>query len=240
MFKVIILLLFVISISYIPPVHSALITHYGYTLDTDTKIIDGGGLEWLQWDVTIGKSIQWANNGFDSIFTDSYGDDWVVASNTQISSLFKAFFPSVLWDTSEDSFQSLVSGYSPLPSNGIETNEADIKFISIFGDSHQAAGDGTNLFGDPQSKSHVYFGTDADSDNLYNIANVLEDYTTSHPINVPSRVFLFDDRWSDTETHPSIGIALVRASSQVPEPSTLTIFALGLMGLLSRRIKKQF
>jgi hypothetical protein len=35
------------------------------------------------------------------------------------------------------------------------------------------------------------------------------------------------------------GVALVRTSIAVPEPSTLAIFALGIIGLASRRFKKQ-
>lgn len=35
------------------------------------------------------------------------------------------------------------------------------------------------------------------------------------------------------------GVALVRDSVQVPEPSTFAIFALGMIGLVSRRFKKQ-
>ena len=39
------------------PVNAALITHNGYMLNTNTNIVTGGGLEWLQWDVTLGMSI---------------------------------------------------------------------------------------------------------------------------------------------------------------------------------------
>jgi len=43
--------------------------------------------------------------------------------------------------------------------------------------------------------------------------------------------------WSETDSGPNIGSWLVR-STDVPEPSTLAIFALGMIGLASRRFKK--
>jgi hypothetical protein len=47
------------------------------------------------------------------------------------------------------------------------------------------------------------------------------------------------DTWGSTgQTHPVVGAFFVRTVA-VPEPSTLAIFALGMIGLASRRFKKQ-
>jgi len=44
---------------------------------------------------------------------------------------------------------------------------------------------------------------------------------------------------SINNTNTREGVALVRNTIQVPEPATLAIFALGIIGLASRRFKKQ-
>jgi hypothetical protein len=49
------------------------------------------------------------------------------------------------------------------------------------------------------------------------------------------------DSWGSEQgtSNSSIGTHLTRRSQDVPEPSTLAIFALGMIGLASRRFKKQ-
>ncbi|WP_259366457.1 MULTISPECIES: PEP-CTERM sorting domain-containing protein [unclassified Colwellia] len=49
------------------------------------------------------------------------------------------------------------------------------------------------------------------------------------------------DSWGVTYTrHEAVGAFFVRDITDVPEPSTLAIFALGMIGLASRRFKKQY
>ncbi len=44
---------------------------------------------------------------------------------------------------------------------------------------------------------------------------------------------------ASSDSFRSIGFLLVREAQDVPEPSALAIFALGMMGLASRRFKKK-
>ncbi|MGH1485354.1 MAG: hypothetical protein ACRBCI_03985 [Cellvibrionaceae bacterium] len=51
---------FFVAVTTSVPAYSALVSHFGYTLDTDTNIVSGGGLEWLRWDRTIDDSVSTA------------------------------------------------------------------------------------------------------------------------------------------------------------------------------------
>jgi len=54
----------------------------GYTLDTNNNIVTGGGLRWLQWDETVGLSVNeaLANN-----------NDWRVATDSEMNALMSDF-----------------------------------------------------------------------------------------------------------------------------------------------------
>jgi len=60
------------------------IEHYGYTLDTDTHVVTGGGFEWLRWDQTWG-------NSFDQALLDYSGGNWRIAHSTEMLGLVTAF-----------------------------------------------------------------------------------------------------------------------------------------------------
>ena len=49
----------------------------------------------------------------------------------------------------------------------------------------------------------------------------------------------FGYTYAYNQTHPNIQLVLTTGSVDVPEPSTLSLFALALMGLVSRKFKKQ-
>lgn len=51
--------------------------------------------------------------------------------------------------------------------------------------------------------------------------------------------FTYDEYTASGEAHDELSYALVRNSTDVPEPSTLAIFALGIMGLAARRFKQK-
>ena len=106
--------------------NATLITHNGYTLDTDTKIVSNGVVEWLQWSETIDQSINTA-------LTNNGSDDWTLASNMQMSGLLGdfGFNPST---------QEGVTTYTEgVYSAGIDQSMEDF-FIELFGETTRHEG----------------------------------------------------------------------------------------------------
>jgi hypothetical protein len=211
-----------------------LVTHNNYTLNISTNIvIHTDGTEWLQWDETEGKSISEA-------ISDYASDGWVLAGNAQMNALFTDFGWTVGSDENTGYAQS-----SSFTSN-VDDSAMD-KFIELFGVTFSVSGGDPLVWGgvfgegvESLRLTSATFGNDLDNDERYNNASVMSDYT-------------FDSQWDDdkvslradtpngdryTSKVEGTGIALVRVTS-VSEPASLAIFALGIMGLASRRFKKQ-
>jgi hypothetical protein len=79
---VVVLLLISLSASF--STQAALVTHFGYTLDTETNIVTGNGLEWLPWGQTSETSLSDAVNFMPS---------WRLATIDEMGSLLDAFSP---------------------------------------------------------------------------------------------------------------------------------------------------
>ncbi len=215
---------------------AGLITYNGYTLDEDTNIVTGNALEWLQWDETVGQSVNEAL-GIYSV------DGWRLASNNNMSALFNSFFPEISWDDDENTSQEPDVS---LPWDSSEDSQYS-HLIELFGKTSPNAVEYTQYPLDPFLESCGIFGLDADQDGYINVACAYDDYTwfddlIDGPENESSWVSMLGDEEASQytrDTHYSEGgIVLVRSVS-VPEPSTLAIFALGMIGLASRRFKKQ-
>tara|TARA_B110000211_G_C14093249_1_gene560765 strand:- start:5741 stop:6418 length:678 start_codon:yes stop_codon:yes gene_type:complete len=205
--------------------NAALITHNGYTLNEDTNVISGNGMEWLQWDVTFLTSID--------VALSLYGaDGWKLASNQQMSELFNSFglASSNLWDADENTSQFLTS---PFEHGEDITNDPELRFLSLFGFTRGL----TEGWWDLQKETSAIFGNDLDGDGLYNIASVSDDYELAPFMRQKTNsVSLRNDVYTNSQ-YGGYGIALVRTTS-VPEPSTLAIFALGMLALASRKFNK--
>jgi len=199
------------------PTQAALLTINEYTLNTDTGIVSNNGQEWLQWDVTTGLSITQALNQYD-------GDGWTLATNSDMEQLLNDWF-EISWDTNNnansllydvgfdsmvDEFQSLF-GVTSTTKNICSSCAPGISSHAIFGDFDGSVFENVGIYDDAE----INGGTVRDS--------VFNGY-----------VFFAGG------SRPSTGVALVRnnISSPVPEPSTLTLFALGMISLASRRFKK--
>ena len=97
------------------------------------------------------------------------------------------------------------------------------------------------------SGSHALFGDDLNANGSFQEVAVDSDADSHIPgLFSPGGAYVFDDidfGYQMNENAVGGGIALTRLVQQntvdVPEPSTLAIFALGIMGLALRRFKKQ-
>jgi hypothetical protein len=208
---------------------AALISYNNYSLNTDTNIVTNNGAEWLQWDVTIGESIS-------SALVEYASEGWMLASNSQMAGLFTDFG----WGSSvQDDVNILTRG-----TFSASTDESPMdKFIELFGSTRvddprlcREYGAG----GLACSHSTSIYGSDLDNDGLYKIANIYSDYVycRNYCWNTEDSADIGRDYVNISYFSSGAGIALVRVV-EVPAPSTVLIFALGLMGLAARRFKKQ-
>lgn len=115
--------LFTSILLMIPAVGSAaLVTHSGYSRPTNSQIITGGGLEWMRWDLTFGRSI-------NSVLNDPVFNGWRLASLDEMASLFNTFsFGKNDWQA-----RNAVLQYSVTPYDPTDLNSSHQKFHSLFG-----------------------------------------------------------------------------------------------------------
>lgn len=221
-----------IALSLATSANAAIINFAGYTHDTDTNIVTGNGLEWLQWDVTVGESI----NSIQSQLGTLEGGGWRVASNVEMAQLFNAFDFGLTFDSDENTSQSFLTGFS----SGENELEHDKLFINMFGDTYAAGGFTHCYAGDCFEHASAWYGADRDNDAQYNYARVQDDSIDYPPYSYesPGIVTMYEDIYASTEIHSSMGVALVRTVTPVPVPPAVWLFGSGLLGLIGVARKK--
>lgn len=211
--------------------NSAIITNANgtYSHDTNTDIVVGNGLQWLQWDRTIGMTWNDANAILDTI----EGGGWAIATNVQMASLFNSFDFGITFDSDENTRQEANTGFEL----GSEVGD-DLAFLNMFGDTGLTTIDCFECAEGGFHVSAALFGQDIDGDGLINRAFVYDDYYeywTGYP--VPGKASIdYDFQPKDYQIEYA-GVALVRAA--VPEPSTIALMAIGLAGLSIARRRRQ-
>jgi hypothetical protein len=193
------------------------------TLSRDTSsdvIVDSSGYEWLAWDYNTSGTlfdllnVRLAANG------DLYG--WQVATTNEFfHMLSNAGFTGI---TSVCSDNNTVTYCHYTDDTLANLNHTD--FFKLF--KLGANGNLAEILWDSQRGTHSK--RDLNWDNLYVLENSITSYIEVHGTGE------WYDR-TDRNTTYRMPVALYRAA-QVPEPSTLAIFALGMIGLVSRRLKK--
>lgn len=199
---------------------AGVIEYSGYSRDDTTNIVSGNGLEWLQWTETLGQSI-------DSALTSYAPSGWRLATNEEMTELLNSFDLGGSFIGDENISQTI--------NRGLTAGEDDSHnyFTSFFGDTYTAAG-GTHPFPDIYESSQAIFGDDSDGDSFYNSFFMHDDFDHHDLGPVGARSILFEDDVSIHDTNVQGGIALVR-TIPVPEPGTIPLLLLGLLGLHSAR-----
>lgn len=207
--------------------NAAVVSHYGYSLDTDTNIVTGGGLEWMQWDETIGMSI-------NSALAAHGTEGWRLASNVEMASLFNAFDFGLVFDSDENTYQSIFTGWH------VSGSQVTNHFVEIFGDTNADSGFLGVGATEPRVWSYAMFGLDIDIDSQYNLAKVGDDW--NRPFNEYQNegyAALIPDIMIATQSTPEWGIALVR-TSDVPLPAAAYLFLVALTGLIGLKRRSNY
>jgi hypothetical protein len=219
---------------------AAVIEYKGYSRDSSSNIVTGGGLEWLKWDVTKGMSIQSALAAYSA-------DGWTLASNSHMAGLFNDFqFGKNDWSDLES--ESQFSGFVSVNS---ATNVAT-SFFQVFGQMSTISDNGhvcsyfinkeCNYPGYLYRSTAALFGNDADGDFQYNQAFVMDGLLyAGADENFAYRVgaYLDPDYQVPYLGYEDIGVALVRAVQPIPVslPGSFSIIVIGLVGLAYCRRK---
>jgi len=205
---------------------ASVVSYYGYSLDTETNIVAGGGLEWLQWDETIGQNVEEALNSYSS-------DGWKLATYADMNNLIAEFFGIFVNTASNDSGDDT----DPNKDNGISLYWADTQRAASF----------TLLFGDTNTgvsaNSHALFGdfkgwdiTDT-INGIYDDIDISSSWSSTGAIRVHLRSW---DLAGASSSYYSTGVALVRPIT-VPLPTAAWFFMSALFGLfgLKHRVHSQ-
>ncbi len=228
--KISIILVFLTGSMGVQIAQAAFIASDGTSYTLNGNIIQTNeGLEWLQWTETVSSSIADVTNPAGSLFQAG----WRVASNVQMSAVFNDFFLPLVWDTDESTTDTLLTPWD------IPEDSPQSQFISLFGDTYNSCEQVGACFqlgipADPFSYSLAFYGKDLNNNGLYNRADVRDDITRffdNAQFGHVTELIEDDIGLTITRTSPDTGIALVRLSSPIPEPTVAALLFLGFVGL---------
>jgi len=168
-----------------------------------------GQMEWLDVSIFAGMNLD-ALQGINQWTNDGFH----LATDEELFALYKNAGITLI----NDNVGNLDFGTSHTAASNIAVTDLYLKL-----------GGGAGNFG---GNSYIHgILADDNNDGLSYLGRML---ITNH-----AQINTNNDRWGHSgQTHGAVGAFFVR-TVDVPEPSTLAIFALGMIGLASRRFKKQ-
>lgn len=186
---------------------------------SDGSIVNLSGLDWLSWDITAQQSRNAIENGFGGLIADG----WRYATIAEYSDLLTSIYKTQDgWDIDN------APGGQWLYDNLYGTVESPGNMYNTFTD-------------------YNYYGQDGECDNNH-IYSCIGGYMFKQVTNDWSEIssawnHVVHNNGTFAETKANTGrrsSVLVRSAfTTISEPTTLAIFSFGLMGLASRRFKKQ-
>lgn len=208
------------SLTFSLSANAADITYNNYTLDMEANVVTGGGLDWLQWDVTDRLTIEEALNLHG-------GEGWGLASNSDMAKLFNDFNFGHTFDSDENTQEYHITGTSDAPS---PITEADVQFVALFGSTFHSGS-----LPDPLLWTGAIFGQDSDGDGYYNRAYVQDDWTHGTEDGYYQGIASIDSDFIERDvSYDFLGVALVRPSA-VPLPAAGWLFISALVGLVGKK-----
>jgi hypothetical protein len=233
-----------------------------HTTDGGKSVDLGVNLEWMSLDYTAGLSRDYIESA--SGWTDRYGNhwassDWRYATSTEVAALYNSLWGGTYygWSVSNrDGANWLLNEFGGL-SHDLDFGDArsQLTLTDASWTNHDASRMIYGARGEcstDNSYSCLAFAQTAD-DYIYDITALHEptsSYVVGYNANSGPAGFLADayalevthtvaSIINHTELNSSIGSLLIRMTGKVasvPEPTSCTIFALGLLGLASRHL----
>jgi len=198
--------------------------------DRDSYIDTTTGMEWMDFGINNGQSYDYVISQLD---VGGTYEGWVLPSAMQVYGMWSSAFLGLgssseypdLWGVG----QFLVSDHDELNSKIPDVASVmgfNIHSISPFMDTYISTG----MFAGTQGMAYVAVkhGIEGDGDD----ATFVSDASLYDRGHNEGEMNLEREEWSTMLVRPP-------PSNEVPEPATMAIFALGMIGLASRRFKKQ-
>lgn len=192
--------------------------------DDSTSVISDtlNNLDWLRWDELA--DLTYAETLFQTSVVGDYSD-WTIAGANEANLFLDALF---------NSRHDCATNTTELVTCGDSGNFTSAQYTRLLGDSSTRGA---------SSVDAAWFYDDVITDAKAGFLN-LKSGTSNEKFNTFGATIADTDSYSTLgpSSAESIGWLMFRTSTapaSVPEPSTLAVFAIGLMGLVARRFKRQ-
>ncbi|WP_259364972.1 MULTISPECIES: PEP-CTERM sorting domain-containing protein [unclassified Colwellia] len=198
-----------------------------------------GGNEWLELDITSGKSKLYVET---NILTQSQYKDYEYATATQVNELYLSMTVGV--------FNALDNQGGWMQLNGLTAQQKQVYDWFAGGYSQNRSFGFTGVTTSKYNRGYINVRSPNTTgafwvghiDLMYNTVNGVNTDRGHNDRPIGDNISLANTagitRNTKTEDQVWMQHALVK-KTDVPEPTTLAIFALGMIGLASRRFKKQ-